>query len=188
MVLGKHSGRHAFKNRLEELGFRMDEEKLQSVFEQFEALADVKKVVFDDDLIAIVEQQTRAGEVDRYKLKDLRIEIATEGPRATVTLECNGEPMKDSGTGDGGLDAAFSTIKKMVGLEESVLMSYKCSSVTQGTDALGQATIALRHNGNEVVGRGTDTDVLRASVKAFVDAVNRLILTQPRERIEEGIV
>ncbi len=188
MVLGKHSGRHAFKNRLEELGFRMDEEKLQNAFEQFKELADVKKVVFDDDLISIVEQQTRAGELGRYKLQDLRIEIAKSGPRATVVLQCNGETLEDTGTGDGGLDAAFSTIKKMSGFEDSVLMSYNCSSVTQGTDALGQATIAVRHNDREVVGRGTDTDVLRASVKAFLDAVNRLTLNQSRDKIKEEIV
>lgn len=187
MVLGKHSGRHAFRNRLEELGFRLKDKELQHAFERFKELADLKKTIFDDDLIAIVEQQTRSAELGRYILRDLRIEIDKSGPRATVVLSCNGDTLEDSGTGDGGLDAAFSVIKKITGLEESRLVSYNCSSVTSGTDALGQATIALCHEEKEVVGRGTDTDVLRASVKAFVDAVNRLVLAQPKEEIEEQV-
>jgi 2-isopropylmalate synthase len=187
MVLGKHSGRHAFRNRLEGLGFRLKDAELEQAFERFKELADLKKTVFDDDLIAIVEQQARASEVGRYSLRELRIEIDKTGPRATVALTCNGDTLEDSGTGDGGLDAAFSVIKKMTGLEHSRLISYNCSSVTQGTDALGQATVALHHNDKEVVGRGTDTDVLRASVKAFVDAVNRLVLAPPKEEIQDYV-
>ncbi|MFH1744211.1 MAG: 2-isopropylmalate synthase, partial [bacterium] len=185
MVLGKHSGRHAFKNQLEELGFRLEDDELQKAFEQFKELADLKKTIFDDDLIAIVEQQARSAEVGRYVLRDLRIEIAKTGPRATVVLGCNGDKMEENASGDGGLDAAFSAIKKITGLEESRLIRYNCSSVTQGTDALGQATISLRHKDKEVVGRGTDTDVLRASVKAFIDAVNRLVATEPKKAVED---
>ncbi|HPO10569.1 MAG TPA: alpha-isopropylmalate synthase regulatory domain-containing protein, partial [bacterium] len=100
-------------------------------------------------------------------------------------LRSNGDTFQESGSGDGALDAAFSVIKKMTGLEESVLTNYNCSSVTQGTDAIAQSTISLRYKQKEVVGRGTDTDVVRASVKAFVDAVNRLLMTETREPVKD---
>ncbi|HOE11112.1 MAG TPA: 2-isopropylmalate synthase [bacterium] len=185
MVLGKHSGRHAFKTRLEELGFRLNEEELQKAFEAFKVLADVKKKVFDEDLIVIVHQQAHSADLDRYILHDLIVEVGKNGPRATVVLRSNGNTFQESGTGDGVLDAAFSVIKKITGLEESVLTNYNCSSVTQGTDAIAQSTISLRYKDKEVVGRGTDTDVVRASVKAFVDAVNRLLITEAKEPVKD---
>ncbi len=187
MVLGKHSGRHAFRKRLEELGFCLGEEQLEEAFQRFKELADLKKTIFDEDLISIVEQQARAADLGRYTLRDLRIEIDKRGPRATVVLGCNGETLEGSGTGDGGLDAAFSVIKKISGLEDSSLISYNCSSVTQGTDALAQATVRLLRNEKDEVGKGTDTDVLRASVKAFVDAINRLVLSERRESLQERV-
>ncbi|HPA44624.1 MAG TPA: 2-isopropylmalate synthase [bacterium] len=185
MVLGKHSGRHAFKARLEELGFCLNEEELEKAFEAFKVLADLKKTVFDEDLIVIVHQQALSGDLDRYILHDLMIEVGKNGPSATVVLRSNGDTFQESGSGDGALDAAFSVIKKMTGLEESVLTNYNCSSVTQGTDAIAQSTISLRYKQKEVVGRGTDTDVVRASVKAFVDAVNRLLMTETREPVKD---
>ena len=187
MVLGKHSGRHAFKTRLEELGFRPNEDDLEKAFERFKELADLKKTIFDDDLVAIVEQEARAADAGKYVMKDLRIEIAKSGPRATVVLGCNGDTLEETSSGDGGLDAAFSAIKKMTGFEDSVLTKYNCSSVTQGTDALGQATITLYYQGKNAVGRGTNTDVMRASVNAFVDAINRLVLSDQTARIEDHI-
>jgi 2-isopropylmalate synthase len=185
MVLGKHSGRHAFKTRLEELGFRLNEEELQKAFEAFKVLADLKKKVFDEDLIVIVHQQARSADLDRYILQGLIIEAGKNGPKATVVLRSNGNTIEESGTGDGVLDAAFSVIKKITGLEESVLTNYNCSSVTQGTDAIAQSTISLKYKDKEVVGRGTDTDVVRASVKAFVDAVNRLLITEAKEPVKD---
>ncbi|RJP26487.1 MAG: 2-isopropylmalate synthase [Candidatus Omnitrophota bacterium] len=183
MVLGKHSGRHAFTKRLEELGFHLEGESLEKAFDSFKELADLKKNVFDEDIIAIVDEQSRAADYGKYSLEDLSINIEKQQkPNAHVRLRSNGDIVEATGAGAGALDAAFSVIKQLTGMEDAVLVDYHVGAVTTGTDALGSANIILRKGDREVIGRGTDTDVLRASVKAFLNAVNRLIAGTEREK------
>lgn len=175
MVLGKHSGRHAFVTRVKELGFELDQEKLEKAFKAFKDLADLKKTVYDEDIIALVDEQSRSTEVGRYVLEDMFISIdKNQKPTASIRIKDNGSMIEGSGTGDGALDAAFSVIKNLTHTEDAVLVDYHVGAVTLGTDAQGSANIILRKEDREAVGRGTDTDVIRASIKAFLNAVNRL--------------
>lgn len=175
MVLGKHSGRHAFMTRMEELGYTLTGEVLEKAFEAFKVLADRKKNIFDEDLIAIMDEQARTEDQGRYKLETLSITIdENQKPWATVRIRTGDDIiMEGSGSGDGALDAAFTVIKRLTDTEDAVLVDYHVGAVTVGTDAQGAATVILRQNGREAVGRGTDTDVIRASVKAFINSVNR---------------
>ena len=147
-------------------------------------LADQKKTVFDEDLIAIVDEQTRAEEFARYTLDSLAINIGKDQrPAATVRLRTSDNIyLEGSGSGDGGLDAAFSVIKKLTHTEDTVLQDYRVGAVTMGTDAQGSANVVLKRDGRNVIGRGTDTDVIRASVKAFIDAVNKFSLELVEKR------
>ncbi|MGI6456075.1 MAG: 2-isopropylmalate synthase [bacterium] len=184
MVMGKHSGRHAFMTRMKELGFNLEGAALEEAFEAFKVLADQKKTVFDEDLIAIVDEQTRAEEFARYTLDSLAINIGKDQrPAATVRLRTSDNIyLEGSGSGDGGLDAAFSVIKKLTHTEDTVLQDYRVGAVTMGTDAQGSANVVLKRDGRNVIGRGTDTDVIRASVKAFIDAVNKFSLELVEKR------
>ncbi|HQH71547.1 MAG TPA: 2-isopropylmalate synthase [bacterium] len=184
MVLGKHSGRHAFVSRLSELGVTLEGPALENAFNAFKELADRKKTVFDEDLIALADEQTRSVEQARFVLQDLFIKIGPDmKPSATVRIQANGESLEGSGTGDGALDAAFSIIKQLTGMQDAVLADYNVGAVTVGTDAQGSARVVLKKDNREAVGRGTDTDVIRASVKAFLNAVNRLCTAAEREKV-----
>ncbi|MEW6235969.1 MAG: 2-isopropylmalate synthase [Candidatus Omnitrophota bacterium] len=175
MVLGKHSGRHAFVTRMKELGFSLDDAALEKAFAAFKDLADLKKTVFDEDLIVIVDEQSRASDYARYALDDFSISIGQDKkPKASVRLRSNGDILEGSGTGDGALDAVFSVIKNLTNMEDAVLVDYHVGAVTRGTDALGSANITINSGGREAVGRGADTDVIRASIQAFINAINRL--------------
>ena len=175
MVLGKHSGHHAFKSRMLELGFDLEGPEMEEAFTAFKELADRKKTVFDEDLIALVAEQMRGSEVDRYRLDDLRISIdQNENPQAHLRILDQGETKECKAIGDGSLDAAFTAIKEITEKGELQLIDYHVGAITRGTDAQGSATVILKENGRQVVGRGVDTDVLRASVKAFLNAINRL--------------
>lgn len=175
MVLGKHSGRHAFVTRLTELGFHLEGERLESAFEEFKVLCDKKKTVYDEDLIALVDQQVLEEGSERFALAELSINTGEGEPTATVVLKTReGDTLQKTGTGDGALDAAFSAIKELTGNTDVVLVDYHVNAITSGTDAQGSATIKIRHTDKIIKGRSTDTDVIRASVKAFVNAINRL--------------
>lgn len=183
MVLGKHSGRHAFVTRMKDLGFDLEGEALEKAFNTFKELCDAKKVVFDEDLMAIVDEQTREKDQAKYVLQDLFIKIdKNEKPTATVRLQTNGDGIECSGTGDGALDAAFSVIKRLTDMEDVVLVDYHVGAVTLGTDAQGSANVVLKKEGRKAIGRGTDTDVIRASVKAFLNAINRFCFEEEKKR------
>lgn len=183
MVLGKHSGRHAFVTRMKDLGFSLDGKDLENAFNAFKDLADAKKTVYDEDLMAIVDEQSRMADRAKYVLQDLFIRIdKNEKPSATVRLQANGNGIEGSGTGDGALDAAFSVIKQLTHMEDSVLVDYHVGAVSSGTDAQGSATVVLKKGMKKAHGRGTDTDVIRASVKAFLNAVNRICIAEEKER------
>ena len=176
MVLGKHSGRHAFVTRLNELGFNLADKQLEQAFEEFKVLADKKKTVYDEDLIALVDEQSRGVDAEKFTLCGLEISTGkNKTPSATISIKVSdGQIIEKTATGDGALDAAFSAIKEITGNHDATLVDYRVESITGGTDAQGSATIKLKRNGSESKGRATDTDVLRASIKAFLDAINRL--------------
>jgi len=173
LVLGKHSGRHALLRRLRELGYDQGEQELKAFFERFKELADKKKEVFDEDLIALLEETAGAPE-EVYTLVHVQ---AVSGlnlvPTAAVRLLQNGVPLEGTGTGDGPVDAVYKTIDHMLGKQHK-LLGYAIKAITGGTDAQGEVTVQLEANGGAVTGRGSHTDIIVASAKAYVNALNRL--------------
>jgi 2-isopropylmalate synthase len=173
-VLGKHSGRHAFKTRLEELGYRLSEEELNTAFAKFKTLCDKKKEIYDEDLEAIVEDQLENAE-QLFKLKKLQVVAGSDGtPMASVTLtDASGMEITDAAIGDGPIDAMFAVIQRMTHIS-ATLLNYEVRSVTGGKDAQGEATVELMHSERKVRGRGVSTDILEASAKAYLAAINRI--------------
>ncbi len=174
MVLGKLSGKHAFEERLKEMGYNLDPGTVATAFEKFKELADKKKEVLDRDIEALVEDKmSEVNEV--YKLDSFQINsgnkiIAT----ATVSLLKNGELVMEAATGDGPVNAAFKAVERTVGFELE-LQDYSLKGVTEGTDALGEATVRVIKDDRIYVGRGVSTDVIEASVKAYINAINRVV-------------
>ena len=174
LVLGKHSGRAAFKSKLEKLGFSLSEDEINRAFEKFKELADKKKDIYDDDLRALVTSQmssiSRAWELVAMQLMD-----STGGvPSAAVTIKnSDGEEFTDAGIGDGTIDAVFKTIDRLTG-EHGRLMDYKVKSVSQGKDALASVTVQVAFNEEEppVLGHGLSIDTMVASAKAYIGALN----------------
>lgn len=178
LVLGKHSGRHAFKKRLEELGHDLNDEMLNRAFERFKALADLKKEVFDEDLDAIVTDESR--EEDRYKLEHITVTCGSFAvATATVQMEINGKPVRTAELGDGPVDSAFKAIRKLT-KSKAKLTQYNVGSITGGTDAQGEVTVRMEEGGHTVVGKGASTDIIVASAKAYIHALNRLHSKQKR--------
>jgi len=181
LPLGKHSGRAALRAKLAELGFDMADNQLKDVFVRFKELADRKKEVYDDDLIALVHQN--AGEEDSVKLKSLRVICGTEGPQtAEMTLEVDGEVVSTTATGDGPVDAAFNAVKALVA-HQARLQLYQVSAVTQGTDAQATVSVRMEEDGRIATGQSADTDTVVASVKAYVNALNRLIVRRAQSAV-----
>jgi 2-isopropylmalate synthase len=179
LVLGKLSGRHAFARRLAALGLRLSAQELDRAFARFKELADKKKEVFDGDLVAIVEEERPAAQ-EVYKLAYFHTASGSDTvPTATIRLSREGKILQDAACGDGSVDACYQTINRLTRLSPE-LVDYSLHSVTKGTDALGEATVRLRHQGMDVVGRGTSTDVIEASAKAYLNAVNKLISSPTR--------
>ncbi|MCL2761388.1 MAG: 2-isopropylmalate synthase, partial [Desulfuromonadales bacterium] len=173
LVLGKHSGRHAFKKRMEELGYELNEKELNGAFERFKALADLKKEVFDEDLDAIMIEETGQSE-DKYKLEHITVTCGSFAvATATVQLEIDGAPARTAELGDGPVDATLKAIKKLTNCNAK-LVTYNVGSITGGTDAQGEVTIKISNGKKTVTGRGSSTDIIEASAKAYVNALNRL--------------
>jgi len=180
LVLGKHSGRHGFKKRLEELGYELNKEELNKSFLRFKALADLKKEVFDEDIDAIVADEVMRSS-ERFKLSHLTVSSGSFAmATATVQLEIEGEQMRTAELGDGPVDATFKAIKKLT-RSEAKLIQYNVGSITSGTDAQGEVTVRVGEGARTVIGRGSSTDIIEASAKAYVDALNRLHFTSARE-------
>ncbi len=173
LVIGKHSGSHAFLNRVQTLGYNLSDEELKSVFASFKNLADNKKEIFDEDIEAlIVEKVLRAP--DLYRIIDLEVKCGTHTtPAASVEMEIDGEKVTGEETGDGPVDAAFKVIKNLTGTK-SKLLKYIVSSITGGTDAQGEVTVRIQEGDTVVVGQGSHMDIIMASVFAYVNALNRL--------------
>jgi 2-isopropylmalate synthase len=182
LVLGKHSGRAAFRQRLEELGIRFTSEiEMNHAFQRFKDLADKKHEIYDEDLQALVTEQTHAGGEERIRL--LAIETASKTgsqPSARLTLSIGGETREARGQGDGQVDAVFQAIEQVVRSGAELLL-FSVSNVTRGGDSQGEVLVRLRKNGRVVNGQGADTDIVVASAKAYLNAVNRL-LASPASR------
>jgi 2-isopropylmalate synthase len=179
LVLGKLSGRHAFAKRLGSLGFRLAKGEVDRAFARFKELADKKKEVFDGDLVAIVEDELPAAQ-EIYKLEYVHTSSGTNTvPTATIRLSKEGKTIQDAASGDGPVDACYKTIDRMTGMSPE-LVDYGLHAVTKGTDAQGEVTVKLRLQGVEVAGRGTSTDVIEASAKAYLNAVNKLVSASTR--------
>jgi 2-isopropylmalate synthase len=177
LVLGKHSGRHAFKDRLKGLGIELPEVDLDRAFVRFKALADKKKEIYDEDLVAIVEDQGHLTHV-AYTLVDL---ISTSGtniaPQVVITILHKGKKQSKQSTGDGPVDACYKAIESITKLKAN-LLDYSIKSVTQGMDALGDVTVKVSIKGETVIGRGASTDIIEASAKAYINAINKFIAQQ----------
>ncbi|RME39018.1 MAG: 2-isopropylmalate synthase [Deltaproteobacteria bacterium] len=182
LVLGKHSGRHAFVARLKELGYELSKEDIEKAFVRFKALADAKKEIFDEDLDAIVADEIiRVSE--RYKLLQMNVSSGSfAAPTATVQMEVDGEVRKIAVIGAGPVDAAFKAIRELTGSKAS-LEQYAVGAITGGTDAQGECTVRLRENGREVIGQGADEDIIVASAKAYINALNKMASVMERTRV-----
>ncbi|MGR3762655.1 2-isopropylmalate synthase [Rossellomorea sp. NS-SX7] len=177
LVLGKHSGRHAFKNKAVELGFDLTEEKLNEAFHTFKDLADKKKEIVDEDLFSILtNKQTEIGEGAGFNLERMQVQYGMDNiPTATIELrDENGDLKQLASTGSGSVEAIYNTIEAMLP-SPSKLLDYKINSVGGGRDALAEVYVRLEYDGENTSGRGTAQDVLEASARAYLNAVNRLM-------------
>jgi 2-isopropylmalate synthase len=173
LVLGKHSGRHAFINRLEQLGIDTKTIDVQRAFAEFKALCDKKKVVYDDDLLALVQEEARRT-ADTFELVDLKVTSSTATtPHAEVVVRVEGEERTADSTGDGMVDACFKAIYKVAGITPT-LERYSVKSITGGTDALGEVSCMVRDDDMTVAGQGAHSDIVMASALAMINALNRL--------------
>lgn len=180
LVLGKHSGRAAFKDRLDHLGFHVDEEQLQKAFETFKSLADEKKLVSDRDIESIVLKDAVPVE-EVFQLNTVHVECGTDTtPVATVSIiNKTGEPITNMSEGTGPVDAIFNAVEALIGRKIN-LLDYIVHAVTEGTDALGEVTVRINEEGRVYTGRGSDTDVMVASAQAFLSAINKMLLDHQR--------
>jgi 2-isopropylmalate synthase len=183
LVLGKHSGRHAFRDRVAQLGYTLTDEQIEPVFAKFKALADKKKEVFDEDIEALVDEQLELSS-RMWELAGLQVTAGSNTiPTATVTLrDCSGQTIQDASVGDGPVDAIYSAIQRLTGVKGS-LSDYRIRAVTKGKDAMGEVQIELEHSGRKIRGRGVSTDILEASALAYLGAINRLKSLSNRERL-----
>jgi 2-isopropylmalate synthase len=183
LVLGKHSGRHAFRDRVAQLGYTITDEQVEAAFVKFKTLADKKKEVFDEDIEALVDDQL---ELTRgvFELVNYQIFTGTSTiPTATVTLkDAAGETLQDASVGDGPVDAIYSAVQRLTGIKVT-LTDYRIRAVTKGKEALGEVQVELEHSGRKIRGRGLSTDILEASALAYLAAINRLRSMANRENL-----
>jgi 2-isopropylmalate synthase len=175
LMLGKHSGRHAFVKRIEELGFKLSEEDIEKAFERFKDLAEKKGEISDNDLKAILNNEIREVR-EYYKLKYYQV-INGSSIKATSTIgiEVEGNLLESASYGDGPVDASFKAIDSLTGVKVE-LVDYAIEAVTEGKDAIGAVKIIVKADGQQALGRGLSTDVIEASIKAYIDALNRVRL------------
>ncbi len=182
LVLGKHSGRNAFKTRLKELGFEFNnDEDMNATFKNFKQLADKKHEIFDEDLQALVTDSLQDTSLERVKFVSLAVKTETgEVPTADIILTIDGNERRNQSTGDGPVDAVFKAIESILNSGCSLLL-YSVNSITGGTDSQGEVSVRMSKNGRIVNGRGADTDIIAASAKAYINALNRAMGNDDRE-------
>jgi len=183
LVMGKHSGRHAFVHKLEELGYHLSGNQSEDAFVRFKALADRKKHIYDEDIEALVDEEIAHAQ-DRVKLVSLTVIAGTMGPQsATATLDIEGRHHTVQSTGNGPVDATFNAIKALIP-HEAVLELYQVHAVTEGTDAQAEVSVRLSEQGRAVTAKGADPDTLVASAKAYLGALNKLMVRRRKDRSE----
>jgi len=179
LVMGKLSGRAAFKEKLRELGYELGDNAFQDAFRRFKALADKKREIFDEDIVALVDDEIVRGN-DRMQFISLQVVCGSEGPQtAELALEVDGELRKTKSIGDGPVDATFNAIKELTGYDAR-LQLYQVHAVTEGTDAQAEVTVRLGEGGKTVNGQGADTDTLVASARAYINALNKLLVKREK--------
>jgi 2-isopropylmalate synthase len=179
LPLGKHSGRAALRDKLEHLGYEVGDNQLKDIFVRFKELADRKKEVFDDDLIALMHSGENA-EADRLQIVSMKVVCGTGGPaEATVEMEIEGKDLTDTAQGDGPVDATFKAIRKLYP-NKARLQLYQVQAVTEGTDAQATVSVRLEEDGMIATGQSANTDTVVASAKAYVNALNRLLVRREK--------
>lgn len=179
LVMGKHSGRHAFKSKLKELGFALADNQLEDAFRRFKDLADRKKDVYDEDLVALVDDSLLSAH-DRIRFVSLQVVAGSKGPQtADLELDIDGRVVAAHATGNGPVDATFNAIKALHP-HEAKLQLYQVHAVTEGTDAQAEVTVRLEERGKTVNGHGADADTLVASCRAYVNALNKLLIKREK--------
>lgn len=179
LVMGKHSGRHAFKDKLADLGYELGDNAFLDAFKRFKDLADKKKNVYDEDIEALVENEV-ATRSEVNKVIALTVICGTGGPqKAIITLDLDGQHVTKEENGDGPVDATFNAIKALIP-HDATLQLYQVHAVTEGTDAQAEVSVRLEEDGHTVTGRAADTDTLVASAKAYLSALNRLMVKKER--------
>jgi 2-isopropylmalate synthase len=188
VVLGKHSGRHALKSRLQELGIELPEEEFEKLFEEFKALSDKKKYIYDEDIEALIYKDVLKQDNKSLKLISFQVQTGDNLlPTATVSLEINGEKKIFTATGDGPVDAVIKAIEKALP-QEPKFLDYSIKALTPNTDAQAEARVLIELNDIKSSGSSTDTDIVKASANAFLDAVNKaLFKKQVKEKAIEGV-
>jgi len=177
LVLGKHSGRHAFVDRLEELGIHLSEDDLESAFERFKDLAERKGAINDQDIKAITENELREVK-EHFLLKYYRVQSGSDlKASSTVGIKIKNKIHEESSTGDGPVDASFKAIDKITNINAK-LVDYNIEAVSGGKDALGVVKLVVSTGGIEVMGSSISTDIVEASIKAYIDAMNRIMENQ----------
>ncbi len=179
LVMGKHSGRAALRAKLRDLGFELADNQLADIFVRFKTLADRKKEVYDDDLIALMADQTTSEEHDLLQLKRLRVVCGTEGQSAELTMVIDGAETSTEATGDGPVDATFNAIKALFP-HSARLQLYQVHAVTEGTDAQATVSVRMEEDGKIVTGQSADTDTVVASARAYINALNKLVLRRQK--------
>ncbi len=185
LVMGKHSGRHAFREKLKGLGYELGQNALNEAFGRFKDLADKKKHVFDDDIIALVDDALARGS-EKIRVVRMRVVAGTDGQSAELTLDVDGVEKTAEATGDGPVDAVFNAIHEIVP-HSAALRLFQVHAVTEGTDAQAQVSVRLEEDGRIATGQAADTDTLTASAKAYVNALNNLFSRKEKTRPETAI-
>ncbi len=174
IVLGRHSGRHALKAKLRELGIPFDEDKFEEIYQKFLSIADKKKNVYEEDLIIMFADENSNIHENFYTLDKIQIISGdTSIPTATVVIRKGKKEYKEAATGNGPIDAAFKAIDKIVGFKDVKLEDFSINAVTAGKDAIGEVNLSISSMGMSFSGHGTDTDIIVASVKAYINALNK---------------
>ncbi|MFZ4647495.1 MAG: alpha-isopropylmalate synthase regulatory domain-containing protein, partial [Gemmataceae bacterium] len=181
LVLGKHSGRAAFRSKLAEMGYDLSDNEFGDAFKRFKDLADAKKQVFDEDIVALVDDEVLRGH-DRIQVLEVEVYCGSNGPqRAVLTLSVDGVEATAATRGNGPVDALFNAIRKLVLHDDAVLNLYQVHAVTAGTDAQAEVSVVLAEHGRTVRGTGAHTDTLVASARAYVNALNKLMVKRGRQ-------
>ena len=187
LVMGKHSGRAALRSKLKELGIDLADNQLNDVFVRFKDLADRKKEVFDEDLLALVRADTADEQSDHLNLKSLRVVCGTQGPQeASLELSIDGVVRSVTATGDGPVDATFNAVKELYP-HAACLQLYQVNAVTEGTDAQATVSVRMEEEGKIATGQSADTDTVVASAKAYINALNRLIVRREKSAPGEDL-